>query len=81
MAFLFVFILVFIFVFVVMVIVIVVFVFGVKNGAVGNVEITEVRLFEGGADVDASQIVLKRQIIGVAIINRLPLETYSDLRF
>ena len=71
MAFLFVFILVFIFV----------FVFGVKNGAVGNVEITEVRLFEGGADVDASQIVLKRQIIGVAIVNRLPLETYSDLRF
>ena len=47
-----------IFVFVVMVIMIIVFVFGVKNGAVGNVEITEVRLFEGGADVDPSQICL-----------------------
>ena len=64
MAFLFVFIIVLVFVFVFMVIVIVVFFFGVKNGAVGDVEITEVRLFEGGADVNASQIVLKRQVIG-----------------
>ena len=66
MAFLF---FVFIFVLVFVIIVIIVLFFSVKNGSVGYIEITEVRLFVGGADVDASEVVLKRQVIGVAIVN------------
>ena len=69
----------FAFVLIACMVIVMVFFLMMHNRAIGNVIVTKARVFVGRTDIQATDIVLEREVVRVTIIDRLNLKAKPNL--